>query len=334
MTRYLLLGMGGGYDIYGAMPLYWQLVKNGHHVTLANISFTDDIHLYCGCDPDHVFYTSITGNEPLTKKNKHWFPEYQLARYLKKPIVTIRLVGPHRLYHILQTLVIGHKIDTVIAVDQGFDAFLMGDELVEKRGSPLEDSCSMLALYWLNQKLHVPIVLACISVTTETSMDLDLFYKHWFQLKKQARCITHPVGLVREWFIPSDIYAKKMKHLLDQTTTSENRSIPAECLLAALQGHRNYRHFINPRLAERITEYKHFPPVTHDTHCYFMIDLPWFFQQSFYYTWLNKLVKQQKVHDDEFDIDYPKPLNDLVDLHPLIEQVPKYDATWFESETN
>ena len=47
-SKVLLLGMGGGYDIFAGLPLYFEILKaNPHHpgIILANLSFSFDLHL-------------------------------------------------------------------------------------------------------------------------------------------------------------------------------------------------------------------------------------------------------------------------------------------------
>lgn len=73
----LLAGMGGGYDIYSAIPLYRGLRSAGKTVHLANLSFTRLGHSTAKQIGDALYLvTDETSELP-------YFPELHLARWLR-----------------------------------------------------------------------------------------------------------------------------------------------------------------------------------------------------------------------------------------------------------
>ena len=254
--RVLLYGCGGGYDIYASFFLYQELIRK-NTVYLANYSFTDDLYTYA----DKTII-KVTPDLVRTKKNREYFPEHILSQFLQVPVYTVRLLGPNQVIPALTELCQKLTIDTLIAIDAGHDALLFGDE-GEDRGSPLEDMISMVSIASID--LPIQKLLACVSAPTE-SIPWHLFGKHLSMMKAAG-------GFLGRCRYEGDI--QSFKELLDRTP-SETRSIPNECLLAAMEG-RLGRNYQNPRLQCRMTtdgcgelEYPH---VTEETAYYYYFDI-------------------------------------------------------------
>lgn len=143
----LLAGAGGGFDIFGAIPLYFNLKKQGKKVILANLSFTwlsettaEKVFPYC--------YKIRSGDSDLSARN--YFPERYLKLWFGLEGENVELYGFERtgvvpLKNAYKYLIKKHTIDTVLLVDGGTDSLMFGDE--DGLGTPQEDVCSMAAVY-------------------------------------------------------------------------------------------------------------------------------------------------------------------------------------------
>ncbi|WP_299437506.1 DUF1152 domain-containing protein [uncultured Aquimarina sp.] len=155
----LLAGMGGGFDIYAALPLYFSLIKQGKKVTIANYSFTrlndtnsESVFPFC--------YKIRSGDQVYTIPA--YFPEKYLKLWFQSQGVLVDIYAFERiavqpLKDAYQFLVDKHEIDTLVLVDGGTDCLMFGDE--EGLGTPQEDICSMAAAFQTNvdKKLLVSV---------------------------------------------------------------------------------------------------------------------------------------------------------------------------------
>jgi hypothetical protein len=258
--KILLWGAGGGYDIYAGFFLYKLLSKN-NDVYLANYSFSDDLFKYGKTENDII--VEIIGNETRTEKNIDYFPEYILAQFLKKSVFAGRLFGPDELSKSIDKLLTSLLIDLVILVDAGHDALLFGDE-GRTRGSPLEDMTSIVS--FLSNNTSIEKMLCCISVPTE-DIPMELFYKHLAVMK----CVNGFLGQ----YIPDKDNVSEFEQLLD-LTPEDSRSIPNECLLAAMQD-KFGEHYKNPRLKIRMDRDEctdnDYPDITYETKIHWFFDI-------------------------------------------------------------
>lgn len=86
----LILGAGGGYDVYACMPWFLTLSQaEQDKCVLANYTFTDDVYRY---DPSDEYVVPISSETKLTKKNDSYFSEYFLATFLLTCIIVIVLL--------------------------------------------------------------------------------------------------------------------------------------------------------------------------------------------------------------------------------------------------
>ena len=143
----LLAGAGGGFDIFSGIPLYFNLIKQGKQVILANFSFTwltdttsEKVFPYC--------YKIKSGDSDLSGRN--YFPERYLKLWLglqglNTDIYAFERTGVQPLKDAYKFLIKKHEIDTVLLIDGGTDSLMFGDE--DGLGTPQEDVCSMAAVY-------------------------------------------------------------------------------------------------------------------------------------------------------------------------------------------
>lgn len=262
--RILLYGVGGGYDILAGYFVYKELKRQGHQVFFANYSFTDDLHTIVD-----KYIVPITKHTPKTKKNKDYFPEHNLATFLDTTVYAVRMIPPPYLGTALLDLCYDLKIEKVIGIDAGYDALLLGQE--KKLSSPFEDMCSVISLVFLNQ--FIPCELCCVSVTTE-GMPMAQFRANCEAMKEAGGLINIWIPNEEKKIRDEDIH--EYKKLLDSTPLL-TRSIPNECLLAALEGFRDETHFWNYRLRPRMLNDEcndsDYPPVTDETMNHYIFDI-------------------------------------------------------------
>lgn len=156
--RILIAGMGGGFDVFCGLPLYFALRAEGKEVFLANYSFTS-LPLPLG----RTLAPALVEVTPeLTVSPGEYFPEYWLSRWLATQgepsrIYAFRKVGVQPLRAAYAALVAHLKLDTIILVDGGTDSLMRGDEA--DLGTPHEDATSLVAV---NETAGPKKLLACL----------------------------------------------------------------------------------------------------------------------------------------------------------------------------
>jgi hypothetical protein len=143
----LLAGVGGGFDIFSGIPLYFNLKKQGKQVILANYSFTRLVETTA----EKVFpYCYKVQSRDSDLSGRMYFPEKYLKSWFELQDEDVEVyafseTGTKPLKEAYQYLVEKHDIDTVLLVDGGTDSLMFGDE--DGLGTPQEDICSMAAAY-------------------------------------------------------------------------------------------------------------------------------------------------------------------------------------------
>jgi hypothetical protein len=91
--RVLIAGMGGGYDVFSGLPLFFNLRARGVSVYLANLSFTDLQGVEgCRISPTSIVITADTEGP------SDYFPEKFLCQWFRSrdeevPIVAFKRTG-------------------------------------------------------------------------------------------------------------------------------------------------------------------------------------------------------------------------------------------------
>lgn len=165
-SRVLLAGCGGGYDIFGAVPLMVELLAAGHEIELASHSFC-----YLNALEGAVQQSAVPNlyEVPAAAATPDAYcPEAWLARWIAERLDLQRSVwafdktGVQPLHAAYRHLVERLQIDAVVLVDGGIDGLLRGDET--SLGTPAEDLASIAAVH----RLDVPVkVLACFALGAE-----------------------------------------------------------------------------------------------------------------------------------------------------------------------
>ena len=139
----LLAGAGGGWDIFGGLPLLheWQ---GTNRVVLANFS-------------------ALVEGFDVRPANAADHPEGMLADALGTPVYVFGKAGFRTLRAGYEKLLKVHDIDTIVLVDGGVDSLMRGDE--EGCGTIFQDTISVGVV----DSLDIPTkILACVGFGTET----------------------------------------------------------------------------------------------------------------------------------------------------------------------
>lgn len=139
--RILVAGAGGGFDIFGGVPLALALRARGAEVILANLSFVSS-----GFSLDAWLAPDVAAVTPTSGGFAEYFPERTLARWLKiagepSTVYAFQRTGVEPLREAYRALVAHHAVDAIVLVDGGTDILMRGDEA--GLGTPEEDMASL-----------------------------------------------------------------------------------------------------------------------------------------------------------------------------------------------
>lgn len=171
----LIAGMGGGFDLFCGLPIYFELTQRGHTVHLANYSFADIANLREG----EFLTETLAGVTADFSARYVYFPELYLARWFRQKqnmditIWCFYKTGVRPLLENYIALVEHLKIDGILLIDGGVDSLLRGDEA--QLGTFLEDTISLIAVSELKQ-VSTKFV-GCIAFGAER----DMTYAHVFE---------------------------------------------------------------------------------------------------------------------------------------------------------
>jgi len=171
----LIAGMGGGFDIFCGLPIYFELKKHGINAHLANFSFSDIENVDYGIR----LSKTLVGVTPNLERIYPYFPEFHLVNWFKQKrneevvIWSFHKTGAAPLTENYKILAEHLSLDGILLVDGGVDSLVRGDEA--ELGTAVED---LTSLYAVNQLSSIPTrLLACIGLGAEQ----DLTHAHVFE---------------------------------------------------------------------------------------------------------------------------------------------------------
>lgn len=144
----LLCGIGGGFDIFVTLPLYYTLTQMGKKCFFHSHQFTN-------------LLPSKVGEDCFYGKSFDYIPEIHLSRFLKQEIYINGRVGASQLRESYKEIVKRHNIDHIIMVDGGVDSLMRGDE--QNPGTITEEFIAFAALKYI----QVPKTLMCMGFGCE-----------------------------------------------------------------------------------------------------------------------------------------------------------------------
>ncbi|MBN2006949.1 MAG: DUF1152 domain-containing protein [Anaerolineae bacterium] len=142
----LIAGMGGGFDVFYGLPIYFELCRRGKRVHLANYSFAD-LQLF---DGGIRLSDTLLGVTADYEGVVIYFPELHLSRWFhqkRREDMTIwcfQKTGAAPLLKNYEMLVEHLGIDGILLIDGGVDSLVRGDE--SDTGTLIEDAISLFAV--------------------------------------------------------------------------------------------------------------------------------------------------------------------------------------------
>jgi hypothetical protein len=162
----LIAGVGGGFDVFCGLPIYFELARRGKRVHLANLSFSQIVHLK-DCERLGESVAAVTAR---SRTFHPYFPELHLVRWFAEKrgdasatVWCINAAGVVPVREAYEALVAHLGIDGVLLIDGGVDSLMRGDEA--ELGTVLEDMYSLGAVDALRD---IPLrMLACVGMGAE-----------------------------------------------------------------------------------------------------------------------------------------------------------------------
>lgn len=235
--RILIAGMGGGFDVFCGLPLYFALREEGREVTLANLSFTS----FSSFTPHFLAPALIEVTPEVNVQHGEYFPEYYLSRWLATQgeaatVYAIKKQGVRPVLTAYQALQKYLNLDTIILVDGGTDALMRGDEA--DLGTPHEDVVSLTAVSELK---------GIRSYMVSLGFGIDAFHgvSHWNVLEATAELARAGAYLgsfsLTPKMRPVQLYRDACEAVFEQMPRYV--SIVNSSILSALYGHYGDHHF-------------------------------------------------------------------------------------------
>jgi len=248
----LLLGMGGGYDVFSGVPLFFELKERKKadgtpmfgNVVLGNLSFTKSLmqikpgkHISPVCIEarykDFVDIGQPNAWDESLGYPMNYYVEFHLSKWFSQvhkldiPVYAFSLydLSVQQYTEGIDILVQIYNLDTIVLVDSGVDSLLKNDE--EGLGTYSEDLLSICAV---KNVLNVPHkYLTCVGLGTEGGISEYDFLRNWAELTKLGGYLGS-VGWAPEMY--------SVKQYLDAMSKSvpTNSSINGQ-IVCAVEGH-------------------------------------------------------------------------------------------------
>lgn len=232
----LIAGMGGGFDVFCGLPIYFELKELGFKVHLANYSFTDLEEMENGF---HLTDT-LVGVTAAVESYNPYFPERYLAQWLKTErgddatIWCFAKTGVYPLVENYRVLVDHLGIDGIILIDGGVDSLMHGDEA--QLGTIVEDTVSLVAV---GELANIPVRLtACLGMGAEQDVAYAQVFQNIAQLAEEGGFLGACSLLKR---MPS-YQAYEQAVLFVQSQEYQDSSVINSSVVSAVQGHHGNFH--------------------------------------------------------------------------------------------
>ncbi|MEZ4886409.1 MAG: DUF1152 domain-containing protein [Chitinophagales bacterium] len=230
----LIAGVGGGFDIFSGLPLYFNLIAQGKKVHLANFSFTH-LSQTTAQKVYHDCYQVLPNNRGLSGFG--YFPEKVLAEWFltqdnPTSVFAFEKTGVKKLRVAYNFLIKELQLDAIILVDGGTDSLMFGDE--QGLGTLVEDSTSLAAVFQSSVKTKL---LSCLG------FGVDYFHgvSHYHFLENVAKLSREGGYLGCFHLLPFMLEAQKYKSVCGGL-----------CQYADAQLQKHYSQFSSQHIAGRI----------------------------------------------------------------------------------
>ena len=142
--RILIAGCGGGFDVFGGVPLAARLLGSGKTVVLANFSFT----ALAASGGEQVLpsvWRVDRKSVELPYFPERWLAEWFAFRGTSIPTYAFEQASPSTLADGYRHIRAEHGIEQVLLIDGGTDSVVFGDE--PGLGTVVEDAVSIIAAH-------------------------------------------------------------------------------------------------------------------------------------------------------------------------------------------
>ena len=227
----LIAGVGGGFDIFCGLPIYFELTRRGHTPHLANFSFAQVKHVQHGIRLSETL-VGITAEPPQVYP---YFPEFHLARWLDEQrhepttVWCFHKTGVAPLLDNYRLLIEHLSIDGILLVDGGVDSLIRGDEA--EKGTLIEDAISLCAVDELTDVRTR--LLACVALGAER----DLTHAH---VLENVAALTHGGGFLGACALVPQMESYRAFEeavLYVQGQPQHDTSVINSSLISAVRGH-------------------------------------------------------------------------------------------------
>lgn len=265
----LIAGMGGGFDVFCGLPIYFELQRRGQKAHLANFSFFD----ITGFEGGNRLTDTLVGAEAKYEGITLYFPELYLAKWFRKKrdeAVTIwcfQKTGARPLLENYRVLVEHLSIDGILLIDGGVDGLMRGDEA--GTGTLIEDAISLFAVNELAQ--ISPRLVGCTAFGAER----DITYAHVFE---NIATLTKAGGFLGACSLTPQMEAYQAYEkavLFVQGQDFQEASVINSSLVSAVQGHYGDYHLTDRTSDSRLWISPLMP-------IYWFFDLPTVAQHNLY----------------------------------------------------
>lgn len=283
----IIAGCGGGYDLFGGLPLFYLLKHIANHIVFTNYSFTSITVLnQYGLQCANNLYL-IKPTVLLNLNDNHlntYFPEAYVAYHLNVDVYA--LSHPTTIYDLIEAyqIIISNMqyIDKLFLIDGGCDVLLTGKEI--GLGTPVIDMMHLKAIQNLNIRSKY-ILAVGVNIDIADGVDLGDLNQRLTTLKNNGTLINQQLWSLNQPEIR--FYRDIVKQSLPQLT------IVHSLVVATLEGHRGY--YTPPHLISRITISK--IDLTDQTCSEYLFDLNQIAKDVEYLDQLESIMNNQQVNN-------------------------------------
>ncbi len=244
----LIAGMGGGFDIFCGLPIYFELQRQGCNVHLANYSFSNIEILQSGIRLSDTL-VGVTADQ-REKFPLPYFPELYLAQWFAQKddqpptIWCFHKTGAVPLLENYRILIEYLDIDGILLVDGGVDSLVRGDE--EACGTLFEDALSLFAVNELSSFSHRYI--CCIGFGAER----NIAYAH---ILENIATLTRAGGFLGACSLTPQmtVYKDYKEAVLSvQSKPTQDSSVINSSIISAVGGHFGNHHLTEKTRGSRL----------------------------------------------------------------------------------
>lgn len=242
----LIAGMGGGFDVFCGLPIYFELQQRGQNAHLANFSFSDVVNFRGGVRLTDTLVGVTADYEGIVP----YFPELYLARWFhEKRNETITLwyfqkTGARPLLENYRILAEHLSIDGILLMDGGVDSLVRGDEA--GAGTLIEDATSLFAV---NELTQIPTrLMGCIAFGAEQG----IAHAH---ILENIATLTEAGGFLGACLLTPQMEAYQAYEeavLYVQGQEFQDASVINSCIVSAVQGHYGSYHLTEKTQGSRL----------------------------------------------------------------------------------